>query len=263
MDIYKYTPGRIPVLMSIPHLGEYIPPEVEALMTQIALQVSDTDWYLDRLYKFSDHIGVHVLKATHSRYLIDLNRPPDNFSLYPGQNVTELVPTSTFAEEPLYPDGQEPDKAEINRRLINYWQPYHTRLQEILAILKDEFGYAVLFDCHSIKSVVPRFFDGQLPDFNLGTANGTSCSQGLRDKLTDVLSGDGRYTLAVDGRFKGGFITRHYGNPGENVHAFQLELSTATYMDENPVFTWREDLAERVRPTLEHMLKATANWTPD
>ncbi|MDG2033050.1 MAG: N-formylglutamate deformylase [Rhodospirillales bacterium] len=262
MEIYEFTLGTIPLVMSIPHVGEYIPPDTEAQMTSAAAEIGDTDWYLDRLYKDSATLGLHVLKATHSRYVIDLNRAPDNVSLYPGQNVTELVPTSTFAEAPLYPAGQNPDDAEIARRLEIFWHPYHTRLRETLTALKDKFGYAILFDCHSIKSVVPRFFDGRLPDFNLGTAAGKSCATDLRDKLSEALSGDGRYTLAVDGRFKGGYITRQYGDPNNNIHAFQLELSTATYMDEEPAFAWREDLANQVKPSLIRMLEVAADWRP-
>ena len=262
MDIYEFTRGTIPLVMSIPHVGEYIPPETEAQMTHAAAERSDTDWYLDRLYRDTATLGLFVLKANYSRYVIDLNRAPDNASLYPGQNVTELVPTSTFAEAPLYPAGQEPDDAEIARRLEIYWQPYHARLRKILTALKNEHGYAVLFDCHSIKSLVPRFFDGQLPDFNLGTAGGVSCAPELRAELSNVLSCDDRYTLAVDGRFKGGYITRHYGDPGDNIHAFQLELSTATYMEEEPPVAWREDLADQVRPNLIAMLEVAANWRP-
>lgn len=262
MDIYEFTRGTIPLVMSIPHVGEYIPPETEAQMTSAAAERSDTDWYLDRLYKVSSNHGIHVLKATHSRYVIDLNRAPDDVSLYPGQNVTELVPTSTFSEAPLYPAGQEPDDAEIAQRLKVYWQPYHARLRETLAALKSDCGYAVLFDCHSIKSHVPRFFDGRLPDFNLGTAAGESCAPELRAKLSEALSRDDRYTLAVDGRFKGGYITRQYGNPADDIHAFQLELSTATYMDEEPAIAWREDFANQVRPSLMSMLKVAADWRP-
>ena len=262
MEIYEFTRGTIPLVMSIPHVGEYIPPRTEARMTSAAAERSDTDWHLDRLYKDAATLGLHVLKATHSRYVIDLNRSPDNVSLYPGQNVTELVPTSTFAETPLYPAGQEPDDAEITQRLEIYWQPYHSQLQKTLAALKNEHGYAILFDCHSIKSTVPRFFDGQLPDFNLGTAAGESCAPELRAKLSEALSRDDRYTLAVDGRFKGGYITRQYGNPDDDIHAFQLELSTATYMDEEPTVAWREDFANEVRPSLIGMLEVAADWQP-
>ncbi len=262
MDIFKFTEGTGPVLMSIPHVGEHISPDVAAKLADAAEGVTDTDWYLDRLYNFSGELGLHVLQATHSRYVIDLNRSPDNVSLYPGQNVTELVPTSTFSEEPLYPAGGEPDDAEIARRLETYWYPYHTKLAETLAALKEEYGYAVLFDCHSIKSVVPRFFEGKLTDFNLGTASGASCAPDLRQQLSGALAQDDWYTLAVDGRFTGGYITRHFGSPNDNVHAFQLELSTATYMDEEPSWAWREDLANQVRPSLRRMMQVAVGWQP-
>jgi len=262
MDIFKYTEGTVPVLMSIPHVGEYIPPEITEQLTSAADGVTDTDWYLDRLYDFSEDLGLHVLQATHSRYVIDLNRSPDNISLYPGQNVTELVPTSTFAEQPLYPDGEDPDEAEIARRLKTFWHPYHNRLQELLVTLRQQYGYVVLFDCHSIKSVVPRFFEGRLTDFNLGTSSGASCAPDLRSKLSEALAKDSQYTLAIDGRFTGGYITRRYGSPADNIHAFQLELSTATYMDEEPAFGWREDLADQVRPSLRAMMEVAVGWRP-
>ena len=170
MDIFTYTPGASPLLMSIPHVGEYIPSDIATQLTDAGARITDTDWYLDRLYNFTDELRLNVLKANYSRYVVDLNRAPDNKSLYPGQNVTELVPTSTFAEEPLYFVETKPDKAEIDRRLKTYWLPYHDKITAALSDIKKEYGYVVLFDCHSIKSVVPRFFQGTLPDFNLGTS---------------------------------------------------------------------------------------------
>ena len=256
MEIFNYTRGACPLLMSIPHVGEAMPENIRTQLTEAGARISDTDWQLDRLYNFADDFGLHVLKANYSRYVIDLNRSPHNESLYPGQNVTELVPTSTFAQEPLYPDREIPDDEEINRRREKYWQPYHDKLTALLSEIKIEHGYVILFDCHSIKSVVPRFFEGKLPDFNLGTSGGASCAVRLRRALIGALSKNSPYSLAVDGRFKGGYITRQYGSPADNIHSFQLELSLATYMDEEPKFVWREDLAAQVRPSLMAMLEA-------
>ena len=262
MDIYTYTPGASPLLMSIPHVGEYIPSGIATQLTDAGAHITDTDWHLDRLYNFTDELRLNVLKANYSRYVVDLNRSPNNESLYPGQNVTELVPTSTFAEEPLYAANTQPDDAETRRRRETYWQPYHKKVSGALSEIKDKFGYVVLFDCHSIKSIVPRFFEGTLPDFNLGTSSGDSCAISLRETLTSALSWDNNYTLAVDGRFKGGYITRHYSDPANNIHGFQLELSLATYMNEEPAIIWQEDLAEKVRPSLKRMLEAALSWKP-
>ena len=256
MEIFDYTRGSSPFLMSIPHVGEYIPEDILAQLNEVGSRITDTDWYLDRLYNFSGELGIHILKANYSRYVIDLNRSPDNKSLYPGQDVTELVPTSTFAQEPLYAKETMPNEGEIDRRRAKYWQPYHNKLSAILSNIKSEHGYVVLFENHSIKSVVPRFFEGKLSDFNLGTSGGESCATNLREALVNALSENDRYTLAVDERFKGGYITRKYGIPSDNIHSFQLELSIATYMEEVPELVWREDLADQVRPSLKAMMKA-------
>ena len=262
MDILKFKLGTSPLLMSIPHVGQYIPDDIVGNLMPVGTNVGDTDWYLDRLYDFADELGASVLKANYSRYVIDLNRAPDGKPLYPGSNNTELVPTSTFNEEPLYKSGKNPRSDEILRRREAYWVPYHKCILDTINELRDRFGYCILFDCHSIKSILPRFFEGKLSDFNLGTAKGESCDKELQNLLAGALSKYSNYSLAVNGRFKGGYITRHYGNPREGVHAFQLELSTSTYMDEEPVFKWREDLADLVRPSLKHLMQVAINWTP-
>lgn len=262
MEIFDYTRGSTPLLMSIPHVGEFIPEEILMQLTSVGSRIADTDWYLDRLYNFSGELGIHVLKANYSRYVIDLNRSPDNASLYPGQDVTELVPTSTFAKEALYAEELMPNEDEINRRQENYWKPYHGKLSAILSDIKRRYGYVILFENHSIKSVVPRFFKDKIPDLNLGTSGGTSCAVSLKDALVGALKDNYQYSLAVDGRFKGGYITRNYGVPSENIHTFQLELSIATYMNEEPAVFWQEALAEKVRPTLKLMLESALKWRP-
>jgi N-formylglutamate deformylase len=186
----------------------------------------DTDWHLERLYDFVNDLGASVLVATHSRYVVDLNRPPDNTNLYPGQDTTGIVPLDTFHCEPVYLPGFPPSEEEAAKRIETYWRPYHQRLQQALAEIKAHHGYALLWDAHSIFSVLPRFFKGKLPDLNLGTAHGKSCAPGIGEALAKSVEG---YRVALNGRFKGGFITRHYGNPANGVHAVQLELSEATY----------------------------------
>lgn len=260
MTIHRYQPGEQPVLMSIPHVGTAIPADIAARMTAAGKAVPDTDWHLDRLYDFAAELGIGMLQAVYSRYVIDLNRAPDGKPMYPGANNTELVPTSTFACEDIYLQSKSPDDDETAQRRGTHWQPYHDHLERELSAIRDKHGIAVLFDCHSIRSHVPRFFDGKLPDFNLGTASNTTCASELRDRLSATLSQHSDYTLAVDGRFKGGYITRHYGAPEADIHAFQLELSLATYMNEDPPFDYDAALAAGVRPALRAMLDTALGW---
>ncbi len=248
------------MLMSIPHLATDIPDEIMARMTEEGRQALDTDWDLDRLYDFAGELGLHVITPMYSRNVIDLNRPPDGVQLYAGANNTELVPTSTFYEQPIYSEGQAPDDAEIEQRKSLYWEPYHTCIRDALEALKNRYGRVLLFDCHSIRSEVPRFSPGKLSDFNLGTAEGKSCSHGLRSVLAATLEKHKQYILAVDGRFKGGYITRHYGDPDNGVHAFQMELSQATYANPESPYNYSEKLASNVQPALRNMLEAARHW---
>ncbi|HVL58484.1 MAG TPA: N-formylglutamate deformylase [Burkholderiaceae bacterium] len=255
MEAFRHRPGATPLLVSIPHAGTHVPDELLARMTPAARALPDTDWHLERLYDFLDAIGVSVLAATHSRYVVDLNRPPDDANLYPGRDTTGIVPLDTFALEPIYIEGAEPDDAERRHRIDRYWRPYHDRLAQALVELQARHGVALLWDAHSIASVVPRFFEGRLPDLNLGTADGRSCDPRIGARLLALAQRSG-YSAVLNGRFKGGYITRQYGRPGDGVHAVQLELSEATYMDEHAPYAFRDELAERIRPTLRAMLDA-------
>jgi N-formylglutamate deformylase len=252
MELFKFRRGDTPLLVSMPHTGTLVPEWLEPRLTRAAKALPDTDWHLEPLYGFLDQLGASVLVATHSRYVVDLNRPPDNANLYPGQDTTGVVPLDTFHRDPLYIQSFEPSAAEVSERITSYWQPYHAKLVETLASLKSGHGYALLWDAHSILSVVPRFFSGRLPDFNLGTADGKSCGPGIGERLAKIPKG---YSVVLNGRFKGGYITRTYGDPSNNVHAVQLELSEAIYMEERPPFRWREDMAAKVRPQLRELLK--------
>jgi len=262
MDLYDFTPGDAPLLVSMPHCGTHIPADLAEAMTPAALEVSDTDFHLPRLYEFLAGRGVSVLSATHSRYVIDLNRPPDGAVLYPGANNTELCPTSRFDFAPVYRDRMQPDVREIDRRVATYWQPYHAKISRELERIRARHGYALLFDAHSIVSVCPRFFDGRLPDLNLGNGAGTSCDVALAERLLAVAQSNRAYTSVLNGRFKGGYITRHYGRPAERVHAVQLELAECTYMDEQPLFTFDETLANGVRPVLAGLIDAMLAFRP-
>ena len=247
-------------MLSMPHCGTTIGAEYARGMTATARQVADTDWHLQRLYAFASGLGASIIQPHTSRYVIDLNRPPDNAELYPGANGTELCPTSSFAEQALYSDGAEPDNAEVARRLTTFWQPYHQKLQSELARLNSVHGIAVLFDAHSIRSVVPRLFDGQLPDVNIGTAGGSSCAPTMLAAVETLLAEQNAYTHVSNQRFKGGYITRAYGKPDKNIHSMQLELSQRTYMDEQLPFHYLPDLASQVQPLLRQVLKTLIDW---
>lgn len=255
---FRFVRGTRPVLLSIPHVGTHIPESLRGSYTDHALQRADTDWHLDRLYAFAHQFGASVLQATHSRSVIDLNRPPDDQSLYPGRITTGLCPTETFRGEPLYRPGQAPDAAETARRLVEYWQPYHGTLAAELERLKSLHGRALLWDAHSIASRLPRLFDDQLPDLNLGTADGASCAAEVLAPVAAIAQGS-CFSAVVNGRFKGGHITRRYGSPSQGVHAIQLELCQHLYMDEQPPFGYRAERAERLQPLLQAMLSAAAD----
>jgi N-formylglutamate deformylase len=259
-EIYAFTPGDSPLLVSMPHVGTRIPDEVARDMTEAAHGVPDTDWHVDRLYDFLPALGASILRATHSRFVIDLNRPPGGKPLYPGASNTELCPTTLFDDGPIYRVGAAPGPAEIAERLDRYWRPYHERLAQTLEALRRRHGYALLFDAHSIRSEVPRFFAGRLPDINLGTGGGASASPLLAARLLETAQAAHDYTSILDGRFTGGYITRHYGRPGEGVHAVQLELAQRTYMEERPPFAFREERAAGIRPVLRRIVEAMLDW---
>jgi N-formylglutamate deformylase len=255
MNTFTLTQGTSPLLISLPHDGSFIPNDVAARMHASARRSPDTDWHVGRLYEpLAEALGASLLKPTASRYVIDLNRPADGHALYPGQKETGLVSTIGFDGEPLYREGEEPDAAEMQQRINDYWRPYHRALADELARLLDAHGRVVLWEGHSIRSHVPMLFDGQLPDFNLGTAAGASCSEAIQSKLQEAMETQQRFTFAINGRFKGGYITRHYGNPETGVHAIQLELSQVNYMDEDS-FRYNEEKALPVQHLIRHLLQ--------
>ena len=261
MDIYTLTPGTAPLLISFPHSGTHIPAALAARLTEAALQRADVDWHLPQLYDaFTRALGASTLVAHHARHVIDLNRPPEDTSLYPGQDVTGLLPLDTFRKEPLYRPGQAPDAAETDERRELYWRPYHDALRTELERLRVRHGAVVLWDAHSIASVMPRFFAGKLPDLNLGTAEGRACAPRVQAAVEAVMAAQrGGYTHISNARFKGGHITRHYGRPELGIHALQMEMCQSTYMDEEAPFGYRPDLAAQVQPLLQGMLKAAVD----
>ena len=259
MAVYDFLEGTAPLLISCPHVGTAVPEEVAGRMTSQGRSVADTDWNVHRLYDFAADIGASLITARYARYVIDLNRSPDGRALYPGASNTELCPTTTFNEKPIYRDGGVPSEAEIAERRRLYWQPYHDKIAATLAALRELHGRVVLWDGHSIESQVPRFFEGRLPDLNIGTGGGVTADPILVDKIAEVAE-KSPYSHVVDGRFKGGYITRNYGKPVEGVHAVQLELSQITYMYEGAPFGFREDLADEVRPVIRAMVESALDW---
>lgn len=254
MDTFSLHRGSAPLLISLPHDGTEIPEPLKARMTPEALAVPDTDWHVSRLYAFAKSLDASIIVPRHSRYVVDLNRPPDGAALYPGRAETGLCPLRTFSDQPIYRPGQEPGADEIAERVELYWKPYHRKLNETLERLLGRQARVLLWEGHSIRSSVPMLFEGRLPDFNLGTADGASCAPALLERMTAVLAGQQRYSHVANGRFKGGYITRHYGNPARNIHAVQLELAQAAYMDEDGR-GWDADRAEPVRALIEAMLR--------
>lgn len=260
MHCYEFQSGFAPLLVSMPHIGSFIPEDIRSAMSPAGRMVSDTDWDLDLLYDFLVDQGAHVVRANYSRYVIDLNRDPDNRPLYHGIQHPGLVPTHTFDDVPLYRSGKEPTEDDVRCRRNRYWRPYHDRVGAALSEIRARHGIAVLFDCHSIKSVVPRYSADYLPDFSVGTADGTSCASDLRAAIEETMKGTRRYSLAIDGLFKGGYITRQYGRPDMGQHAFQLELSQATYMREGQTPIFDAALASSVRPILRRMIEGVLSW---
>lgn len=253
--IFTLERGTAPLLISLPHDGSTIPDDIAARMLPTARGSVDTDWHVGQLYApLAKVLGASLLRPAMSRYVVDLNRPADGHALYPGRRETGLLPTMGFDGAPLYPDGAEPDADETGRRVDAFWRPYHQALQDELARLKAEHGRVVLWEGHSIRSVVPMLFDGRLPDFNLGTADGASCGAALQQRLAARLAGQDGYTYVVNGRFKGGYITRQYGCPAEGVQAVQLELAQCNYMDEDTL-AYRPELAAPVQALIGELLR--------
>ena len=252
--VFELHRGTMPLFVSLPHDGTAIPDDIAARMTDSSRRVPDTDWHVSRLYAFAREMGASIIAPAYSRYVVDLNRPPDDASLYPGQNTTGLCPLVQFSGEPIYRSGKEPSPEEIGARVQMYWRPYHDALSAEITRIKSVHGKAVLWEGHSIRSVVPFLFDGRLPDFNLGTASGASCSPSLQRKLISILESRRDYSFVANGRFKGGYITRQYGDPDNGIDAIQLELAQCNYMDEDS-FDFVPEKAQRLMQLIRRLLE--------
>jgi N-formylglutamate deformylase len=255
--------GTAPLVVSLPHTGTTIPADIARRLNSRWLARKDTDWYVERLYASAVLLGATVLRTRVSRTAIDVNRDPSGRSLYPGRATTELCPTTTFDGEPLYKTGCEPTAEEVATRRARYFDPYHAALAGEITRLRAAHGRVVVYDCHSIRSVIPRLFNGELPHFNIGTDSGKSCDPHLTAAVEAVLA-DTDFTRVTNGRFRGGYITRHHGKPAAGVHAIQMELAMRGYLREpiGPVDTdnwppaYDDAFAAPVRGTLRLVLEA-------
>ena len=255
----RIVEGSAPLVISFPHVGTDIPADIAAGMTEHGRAVADTDWHVEKLYAFARERGVSWIEPTLSRYVVDLNRPPDDAALYPGQVSTGLCPAATFDGHLLYL-GSSPDAEEVARRRELYWRPYHQGLQRLLDATVARHGYAILLDAHSIASEVPRLFEGRLPDLNVGTNDARSCGAGLGEAVY-AAAGSGPFSAILNGRFKGGFITRHYGSTLGPVHAVQLEIGQLTYLEAGST-TWSTHRAAALIKVLEGIVGVLLAWQP-
>ncbi|MGY1459646.1 N-formylglutamate deformylase [Luteimonas sp. A534] len=255
METFTLHRGSAPLLVSLPHDGTHVPDAIAQRLTASARGVPDTDWHVARLYDFARDLGASILVPTHSRYVVDLNRGEDDTSLYPGQNTTGLCPVRQFNGSAVYLEGQEPAPGEVLQRVDAYWRPYHAALRGEIDRLKQAHGRVVLWEAHSIRGELPWLFPGRLPDLNLGTAGGASCSPELAQRLALVLAKQDGYDWVANGRFKGGHITRHYGRPEQGVEAVQLEIAQRAYMNE-ATFDWLPEKAAALEPVLRALLEA-------
>jgi len=263
VTLFHLHRGDSPLVVDVPHAGTLLPEDIARSMTLAAREVPDTDWHVEKLWAFAREAGATLMVATHSRYVVDLNRDPSGAALYPGADNTELCPVRTFDNAPLYRDGAAPEPAAIAARRSTYFDPYHAALAAEIERVRLRHGHVVLVDGHSIRSEVPRFFAGRLPDLNLGTADGASCAPAVQAIAVGALAAARDFSGVVNGRFKGGYVTRNYGDPGRRVHAFQLEIAQRCYMDEAPPWRWDRARAAPLGAVLARLVDALLAWRPE
>ena len=257
----EVTQGASPLVLGLPHTGTEVPADIWDKLNENGQALADTDWHIHDLYAGLVE-GVTTVRTRVHRYVIDANRDPAGISLYPGQNTTTLVPTTDFDGKPIWRESHEPDEAEITRRRDAYHAPYHAALQAELERVRAIHGFAILYDCHSIRGDIPFLFEGRLPDFNTGTNLGTTCDPAIEAMVVARCEAAEGYTSVLNGRFKGGWTTRHYGRPAEGFHAIQMELAQATYCQESPPWTYLPERADRLRAHLTLILTDLQTWRP-
>ncbi|MFW0777492.1 MAG: N-formylglutamate deformylase [Rickettsiales bacterium] len=257
MNPVEVTQPNCPVVLAMPHSGTYVPPEIADKLNETGKLLADTDWHIDRLYDgLLPEAG--IVKANFHRYVIDANRSPEGGSLYPGQNTTTLCPLTDFDGKPIWKEGMAPDDAEIKNRTEHFHAPYHDALRTMLESVKAQYGYALLYDCHSIRSEAPFLFEGVLPTLNIGTNDGKSCAP-VFEKVTAACCEKSAFSTVVNGRFKGGWTTRHYGQPVNNIHAVQMEIAQSAYMVEEAPWNYVSERAENLRALLGSLLSELKN----
>ena len=256
----EVTEGDSPLILAMPHTGLFVPENIKARLNETGQALTDTDWHIDRLYSGLVP-GATIVRALFHRYVIDANRDPAGQSLYPGQNTTGLCPLTDFDGKVIYSNGCEPDADETANRLKSFHAPYHLALETEIARLKKRFGIVVVYDCHSIRSHAPFLFDGILPDFNIGTNNSTTCSFEIETLVAQTCSSAHGFSSVLNGRFKGGWTTRHYGRPDLNIHAIQMELAQSAYLQSQAApFAYDHGKAELLRVHLKSILTRLTNW---
>ncbi|MBA5777207.1 N-formylglutamate deformylase [Stappia sp. F7233] len=254
MKAVEVTEGASPVILGMPHTGLHIPPTIMKRLNLRGHMMSDTDWHVEQLYAGLLTDATRV-RATFHRYCIDANRDPEGASLYPGQNTTGLVPETDFDGQPIWNGGEKPGPVETRERIFLYHKPYHEALASQIARIKAIYGVAILFDCHSIRSEIPFLFEGKLADFNIGTNDGTTCHPEMEKAVAEICRNADGYTTTLNGRFKGGWTTRHYGRPETGVHTIQLEIAQSAYLEsEDTPFHYSELKAANLRPHLSDIL---------
>ncbi|MGX9352563.1 N-formylglutamate deformylase [Shimia sp. W99] len=252
MNVYDVSNGDGPIVLGQPHGGTFVPPDIADRLNDTGKTLADTDWHISRLFEGLLPDATVVRSNVH-RYVIDANRDPEGASLYPGQNTTTLVPLTDFDGRPIWSAGKEPTEDEIAARRTSYHTPYHDALRAALDRVRAKHGVAILFDCHSIRSNIPFLFEGELPVFNTGTNLGVTCAPEIEVVVADVAQASGMDAV-LNGRFKGGWTTRHYGKPRAGIHAIQMEIAQRAYMDEVAPWTYRPDRAAQLRPHLKAIL---------
>ena len=259
MKVVSVVEGSKPLIIAQPHGGTWIAPDIYQRLNEKGQAIADTDWHINRLYDgLIDDIT--VVQSHIHRYVIDANRGPDDESLYPGQNTTGLCPLTDFNGSPIYLPGEQPDSNEIEQRRLHYHKPYHDALSSQIDRLRQIHESVIVYDCHSIRSQIPFLFDGVLPDFNIGTYNGRSCNSKIEKIVYEICTSNEAYTTIVNGRFKGGWTTRHYGNSKSNVQAIQMELTQSTYMQEDPPWSYDANKSSQIRKSLGAILTSLAQF---
>lgn len=259
-EIFTFVKGRYPLIISIPHSGMHVPESIADRFTDTANTLRDTDWWMSDLMVFAADMGCSIISAEYSRYVVDLNRPPDNSNLYSGA-TTGLVPDTDFDGFPIYRPELEPGLEEKAARIKKYWLPYHDKLKEEISKNISEFGISIQLDAHSIRSQVPRLFNGTLPDLNIGSFDGNSASSELVKLVSDTVKKENTFTSVVNGRFKGGYITRNYGNPEKNIHAIQLEIAQKNYMKEQAPWDFQPDKAVILQNKILQIITTIINFS--